>query len=525
LAELESEYEAASTELIALGAPMVSTKQASAWHRAISKSPAQADRLRAMLKGRSLDLQLANQDAQPLWQALASAVLISPYNIHELDPNEQFDAVLLLDAASVGLAETAAGIALGKQLIAFGDPKIAVPQNFETTARPLQATVEVERESCFELAVRVFGSEEISRNYRIDGQVLARYLNEEFYQNRITFEPSAAGYFGQHGYDLVEITEDNRANSTIEGATESLDAEVEKTVELVLAHARWSPQHSLLVASASESHAERVQSRVAAELPKHPQLAEFFDAHGREQFAVVTLSNLTHRIADRVIFSIGFGRTTEGKVSSALGDLSDSNAHRRLANLIVSARARLTVVSCFDADSVIGNDSNDRMLRALLAPSYLDQVRNGEPDALLTDLSLRLQKLGARVQLNFAGRIGLAVSHGRQVAVVDPDWGLVGETWDEKLRLRPGLLRAMGWAYHRVHVLELFATPQQVANRIAKQLGIDIERRPEPLFEPAAPELASGFEATAFEDTARAWGDPDDSNDARLREDKPPHWG
>jgi hypothetical protein len=521
LAELESEYEFATGELIGLGTAAISHQQAERWRRAIGQHPAQADRLRAMLKSRSLDLREASVQAGPIWQVLGSAVLISPYNTHELDPSEQFDVVLVLDAASVGLAETVSGIARAPQLIAFGDREIAVPQNFETTARPLQQVDDTPRESCFDLVNRVFGSEQISRNYRIDGQVLARYLNEEFYQNRIVFEPSAAEYFGEHGYDLVEVTEGNRANSTIEGATESLESEVEKAVELVLAHARWSPQHSLLVASASTSHAERVQARVAAELPKHPQLAEFFDAHGREKFDVVTLANLTHRIADRVIFSIGFGRTTEGKVSSALGDLSDVNAHRRLANLIASARSRLTVVSCFNAESVTGSSSNDAMLRALLAPEHLDQVKNGDPDALLTDLSLRLSKLGARVQLNFAGRIGLAVSFGKHAAVVDPDWGLVGDTWDEKLRLRPGLLRAMGWQYLRVHVLELFATPQQVANRIAKQLGIDVERRPEPLFEPSV----SAQTESAFEDTAAAWGDPDDSNDARLREDKPPHWG
>lgn len=514
LAELETSYESAIGELIAMGSSVVSFRQTERWRNAITKNPAQADSLRAMLKTRSLDLQVASRDAPALWRTLGSTVLISPYSAHELEPNEQFDVVLVLDAASVGLAETAAAIARARQLIAFGDHEISVPQNFETTARPLQVVDEIVRESFFDLAAKAFSSEQISRNYRIDGQVLSRYLNEEFYQDRIVFEPSAAEYFGEHGYDLVEVTEDNRANSTIEGATESLESEVEKAVELVLAHARWSPQHSLLVASASATHAERVQARVSAELPKHPQLAEFFDAHGREQFAVATLANLTHRVADRVIFSIGFGRTAEGKVSSALGDLSDSHAPRRLANLIVSARSRLTVVSCFDAQSVSGNSANDSMLRALLAPKHLDQVRNGEPDALLTDLSLRLQKLGARVQLNFAGRIGLAASFGKQAAVVDPDWGLVGDTWDEKLRLRPGLLRAMGWQYRRVHVLELFSNPQQVANRIALQLGIELERKPEPL-----------FEGVAREDTAAAWGDPDDSNDQRLREDKPPHWG
>lgn len=66
----------------------------------------------------------------------------------------------------------------------------------------------------------------------------------------------------------------------------------------------------------------------------------------------------------------------------------------------------------------------------------------------------------------------------------------------------------------RVHALELFARPQDVANRIAVDMGIDLQNRSEPL-----------FDQQAFEDTARAWGDPDDSNDDRLWDDKPPHWG
>jgi hypothetical protein len=116
--------------------------------------------------------------------------------------------------------------------------------------------------------------------------------------------------------------------------------------------------------------------------------------------------------------------------------------------------------------------------------------------------------------LNFGDRIGLAVSLGNRAAVVDADWALQGENWDEKLWLRPGLLRAMGWMYIRVHALEIFAQPQDVANRIAKQLGVDLERKAQPL-----------FEEKAFEDTSRAWGDPDDNNDNRLNDERPPHWG
>jgi hypothetical protein len=187
-----------------------------------------------------------------------------------------------------------------------------------------------------------------------------------------------------------------------------------------------------------------------------------------------------------------------------------------MVNQIASARKRLTVVSCYNFEDFAGGSlpENQLWLKDLIAPSFLSEPRPGTPDPLLKDLSLRLQKLGLSVELNFAGRISLAVSFGQRAAVVDPDWALTGSSWDEKLRLRPGLLRAMGWEYLRVHALEIFARPQDVANRIAKQLGVEVEKRRQPL-----------FEEKAFEDTASAWGDPDDSNDDRLRDDKPPHWG
>lgn len=355
----------------------------------------------------------------------------------------------------------------------------------------------------------------ITRNYRTGSQVLGKYLNDNFYQGQIVLEPAVGQFFGQHNFEQIEVKEGVSATSTIEGATESMDAEVTQVVELVVNHARWTPEESLMVVTASRTHAERIAQQVESELAKQSQLAEFFDAHGREGFECVSMSELTHRLADRVIFSVGFGRTPEGRISGSLGDFNSVHAGRWMVNQIVAARKRLTVVSAYNFEDFAQSlPENQRWLKDLIAPSFLSDVQSGEPDPLLRDLSKRCEKLGMKVQLNFGGRIGLAVSQGSKAAVVDADWSLVGESWDDKLRLRPGLLRAMGWHYTRVHALELFARPQDVANRIATELGMDLANRKEPL-----------FEEQAFEDTNRAWGDPDESNDDRLWDDKPPHWG
>lgn len=315
------------------------------------------------------------------------------------------------------------------------------------------------------------------------------------------------------------MLEDNRAKTTIEGATESLDAELNHTVELILNHALWHPQQSLLVASASVVHAERIRAAVKAGIQSRPNLAEFFDSHGREKFEVFALADLTHRIADRVIFSLGFGRTSHGAVLSNFGQLSQEHGRRYLANLLVSAREQITVVSCFGSEDVPTDRLSNGavllkdLLAATTATNSSDQRVN---DPMLADLSIRLKKLGARVDESYSADISLVASFAKNSAVIEPDWSIPGQNRTERFRIRPGLLTAMGWRYTRVYSFELFSDPQAVAIRIAEQLGMQVTKRPLPLFDETD---------RAFEDSDLAWGDRADSNDLRLRQDKPPHWG
>ena len=516
LASLEEAFETSGQRVIAEGGNTVRAALSDRWRSGIQKQPASADKLREQLRKRTISLREGLLLGGTLWQQLVPAVMVSPYRIWELASSDSFDTVLVLDAASAGAAETIFALTKADQVIAFGDPAIASPENFDTVARANQESHDSDRPSVYELVESRFGHEIINRSYRMSGQVLGRYLNQNFYDEEIIMEPTVGQLFGEHNFEHFEITEGANAESTIEGATESMDAEVDKVVELVISHARWHPEESLMVVTASKSHADRIDQRVSEAAREQPAIAEFFDAHGRERFESVTMSELTHRLADRVIFSVGFGRTPEGRISGTLGDFNSPNAGRWMVNQIVSARKRLTVVSCYNFEDFAGGSlpENQKWLKDLIAPSFLSDVLDGEPDPLLADLAKRLEKLGLKVNLNFAGRLALVASRGKSAVVIDADWSLAGESWEEKLRLRPGLLRAMGWEYHRVHAFEIFAQPQEVANRIAMKLGIDLRGRVEPL-----------FDEPAFEDRPEAWGDGDDSNDDRLRDDKPPHWG
>jgi hypothetical protein len=133
---------------------------------------------------------------------------------------------------------------------------------------------------------------------------------------------------------------------------------------------------------------------------------------------------------------------------------------------------------------------------------------------MLSDLAIRMKKLGLRVATNYGG-LPLVASYGKQAAAVFVDWDLPGEDNIEKFAIEPKFIEALGWKYLRVYCFELFADPQNIANRIAESLGLSVSKRPVSLFDEAD---------RAFEDTDLAWGEMTVNNDQRLKNDKPPHW-
>ena len=517
---LEQKFAEQDAQFVAEGAPNVVSQFAAKWRSGLGEHQAQATSLKNILRAGNTTLPNVIQAAPDLISHLTTVFAVSPYEVPAFAKATQFDTVIVLDAAGSSIAENLSALARARQVIAFGDDAIANPTGFEVEARPTPIGREIKSPSIYNVVREIFGAEVLRHSYRPNGQILGPLINREFYQNRIEFEPSIDDYFGHTRVTHELISKGNRASSTLEGSTESLDAELAKTVDLVFNHALWNPEESLLVATASSLHAERIWSEVRSGLKTRTHLAAFFDSHGLEKFEVATISELAHRSADRVIFSVGFGLNSKGELGVSLGQLTSHDGRRALANLLVSARKHITVVTCFTVaqlgtERVIPGVS---YLADLLAASVSVETQDTQldPDPMLLDLAKRLRKLGATVKAGYGQRIGLVASYGNQAIIVEPDWALVGASYREKLRIRPALLRNLGWQYHRVYTFDLFSNPEQVARNIAESLGLKVYDRAQPLFE---------VDDRAFEDTDMAWGETPDSNDQRLKQDKPPHWG
>ncbi|MDQ1578612.1 MAG: hypothetical protein QOE21_1299, partial [Microbacteriaceae bacterium] len=110
-----------------------------------------------------------------------------------------------------------------------------------------------------------------------------------------------------------------------------------------------------------------------------------------------------------------------------------------------------------------------------------------DSDPMLVDLAQRLQKRGLRVALGHRGKLGLVASHEGMCLTIETDGLLQGSSLRESLRLRPEMMRRLGWHYLRVHSFELFSDPDAVADRIVGLLGANQAPTTEPIAIVSAP--------------------------------------
>jgi hypothetical protein len=138
----------------------------------------------------------------------------------------------------------------------------------------------------------------------------------------------------------------------------------------------------------------------------------------------------------------------------------------------------MEIVSCFRPGDIDESRLSDgmRALAEVLSETEKPHTRpenTDAPEPMLVDLAKRLERRGLRVSLNHAGEIALAASYQGRAVAVETDAVLARGSLRESLRLRPEMLRRLGWHYIRIHAFELFADPEAVATRIAALIGIE----------------------------------------------------
>lgn len=479
LERLEADFRLVDEAHASSGGMHLAWQLAEAWKIGVVDWPEEAESLKRALRASSVSARELNRVAPHLLKVLAPVWIESPYSVYTVDDDIAFDAVFLVDAGATTFAENLGAIRRAKQVVAFGDPVTQTPSAFSIAPGAAPAAVNLEQlhaDSALAKLGELLPTLTLTRSYRAGGEDLAQLVNSRFYDNQINALPWAGSFLG-HGSLSLHSLDAKGSPDPITGAVESIDVEVAKVVELVMEHAVKRPRESLMVVTASAKHAARVYAAVLAALAKRGDLSEFFLKDRAEPFTVLTLDQAVAQSRDRVIFSIGYGRTPHGRLLSDFGALSLPGGDRLLAVAMTGARRSLDIVTSFASTDIDAGRQSDgvlalaHMLAAAVERTAAPQAV-GTDDAMLADLAARLEARGIRASLGYDNKLALAVTAGGKAAVVETDQALVQSSLRESLRLRPQVLRRLGWHYVRVHSFDLFANPDAVVDRIAKVLGI-----------------------------------------------------
>ena len=211
---------------------------------------------------------------------------------------------------------------------------------------------------------------------------------------------------------------------------------------------------------------------------EEPAIEAFIGNMQDEPFFVKNLENVQGDERDVIVFSVGYGRDSAGKLAMNFGPLNNRGGERRLNVAVTRARERVILVSSIrgaDIDVARTQSEGVRLLK-----HYLDYAERGVDalDAVCTtdadaefgsvfeeQVAHVLESMGYRIerQVGCSGyRIDLAVVHparpGQFALGIECDGATYhsAATARERDRLREQVLNQLGWTLYRIWSTDWF---------------------------------------------------------------------
>ncbi|PWD51951.1 hypothetical protein C8046_16160 [Serinibacter arcticus] len=420
-----------------------------------------ADQARRGLAG--FDLRTARTQHAPVAAAVVPCWSVPAMLVPQvLDQTERADLLVLDNVQNLTTDQVVAAIGRARQVVVVGDVRRGGTGVVADLAAVLPR-VELD-------------SERTDRD-----EHLTAFLATHGYEGAVCRVP------GPPGPSLIRLDlVDGRGLAAHGGVVETVPAEVEHVVDLVIEHALTSPEESLAVVALNPRHATRIREAVAQAVAEAPAVATFFDPAAIEPFAVVDVEQAAGMRRDSIVLSVGYGKSLHGRVIHQFGAVSSQHGVSLLVDAIDACRGRLVVTSCIAPSELDSNRlraSGSRMLADLLAFAAAGGdievetgEREGSPDPLLVDLADRLWRMGLTVAADYGPdggvRIPLAVGHPHlseqlgvailsdtDVYVSTPSLRVRDRHWVERLERR-------GWDVVVLASLDVFLDPDAAAQRV-----------------------------------------------------------
>lgn len=323
-------------------------------------------------------------------------------------------------------------------------------------------------------------------HYRSCHEYLIAFSNVKIYQNRLVTFPSWMKDMPDVGVEYIHVPDGIYDRGGRKGNVN----EAQKVAEMVFEHfdacrqGRFNRTLGVIAFGMVQQQAiENVLCRMRAERPEYEA---YFNENVEEPFFVKSLENVQGDERDTIIFSIGYAKGPDGKMVMNFGPLGQQGGERRLNVAITRAKINIKLVgSILPTDIDVNRVSTEgpKLLR-----SYMEFAING-PQSLIPETQSGpqfdspieqaiyelLTKAGYQVDTRVGCsnyRIDLAVRHpdhsDSYAIAIECDGASyhASRTARERDRIRPDVMKGMGWKLYRIWSPDWVKDPASEGDRL-----------------------------------------------------------
>ena len=443
-----------------------------------------------------------------LLSELKPCLMMSPLTVsHFLSPEHQFDLVVFDEASQVPPQDAINCVYRGRQLIVAGDSRQLPPTPFFQVTDPDEPWDEADEtaedmESILDSCEALLPRHPLRWHYRSRHEDLIAFSNAMVYDRSLLTFPSADQFSAAKGVRFIHVPD----GVYDRGRTSANRREAQVVAERVVEHLLES-ERSVGVITFSSTQRDAVSEELDRLRIEFPEIEHRFSGDRLDEVFVKHLESVQGDERDVIVFSVGYGRDTEGKFTMNFGPLNKDGGYRRLNVAVTRGRELVEVVSSVRAADFTLSESASR--GAKLLRDYIrfaetngtsivgaEQEERDYVSPLEATIGAAVAELGYEVVPQVGAgtyRVDLGIrdpanEEGYVLAVTTDGLSYSSTpTARDRDRLRETVLRNLHWKVHRVWSLDWVRNREAELERLRAALASAGEEEDETLDQDVEP--------------------------------------
>lgn len=481
----------------------------------------QADKKRQLWPIRNMLYEFSNLlfTIYPCW-------LMSPETVSDILPlqADMFDLIIFDEASQMFVENAIPTIYRGKKVVISGDDKQLRPTSTfmarvdeeEEEFFDIESAAAMEEESLLDLAKVNYDQVHLNYHYRSSYEELIQFSNYAFYNGRLNVAPNRVKYHfdGTSAIERIKIQGKwiNRKNSE----------EANRVVELVDQILKnRNDNETIGIITFNITQKDLIEDLLEARCQIDETFKGLYEAEcvrkKKDEDVSIFVKNIENVQGDErdiIIFSVGYAKNEQDKVSINFGSLSQDGGENRLNVAISRAKKKTYVVTSIEPEELyvaktknngarlfrqylqyvkeVSDKSKDRQTFLLNQLSESVAIKETSLDEFVEELSTELKKAGYTIENNVGSgkyKLDIAIwdaNRNAYILGIECDSMLYpnGQTLLERDIYRQRFYQARGWDVLRVWCYDWWKNSQEVLARISEYVNsvyateIEIKREP-----------------------------------------------